>query len=303
MSCKIYNDMNDIPVKLEGRVAIKLHMGEEGNPNHIPPSDVDVLVKKIEENGGSPFLVDTTTLYRKGRYTVSGYEQIARKHGFGKFEVVIARDDEWKDVDGIRVAMPVAEADSLLLLTHVTGHLTTGIGAAIKNLAMGCVVKEGKRRIHAPTRPIYDELMCIRCGACVRACQIGCLSMGDKKVGLDLNDCSSCGRCVESCPSGAMRIQPDGVAKSFMEFALAAKAVLKLFKNNEILCINSMKKITKFCDCSSPSPVVCRDLGYLAGKDPLSVDIESARMLKESGAKLDWKTWERFEDIAGTVLK
>lgn len=145
MSFQLHDDIRDVPVGLKGRVAIKLHMGERGNPNHIPPSDVGILVNKINDNGGEPFLVDTTTLYKKGRFTKKGYEELAKRHGFGKFEVIIASDDEWKDVDGIRIAKPVAEADSLLVLSHVTGHILTGIGAAIKNLAMGCVVKDTKK--------------------------------------------------------------------------------------------------------------------------------------------------------------
>lgn len=44
MSCRVFEDINDVPGKLSGRVAVKLHMGERGNPNHIPPSDVKILV-------------------------------------------------------------------------------------------------------------------------------------------------------------------------------------------------------------------------------------------------------------------
>lgn len=302
MSYILYDDIRNIQVELAGRVAIKLHMGERGNPNHVSPKDVGILVEKIAENGGEPFLVDTTTLYKRKRYTVQGYEQVARKHGFGEFEVVIARDDEWLDVDGVKVAKTIAEADSLVLLSHVTGHLTTGMGAAIKNLSMGCVVKDGKRRMHAPMRPVYDELRCIRCGTCVKTCPFGFISL-QSGMRLDLTDCPACQRCIKLCPTGALSVQPGAVAKSFREFALAASSVLKLFKKDKILCINSLLKITRYCDCSSPSPVICKDIGYLADPDPLKIDVESARLLKSNGAKLDWQTWEKFEEIASSVLK
>jgi uncharacterized Fe-S center protein len=298
----VYDDIRKVPVRLEGRVAIKLHMGERGNPNHIPPGDVGILVDKIKENGGEPFLFDTTTLYKKGRFTRKGYEELARKHGFGRFEVVIASDDEFRVVDGFRVARPVAEANSMLLLSHVTGHLLTGIGGAVKNLAMGCVVRDGKRRIHAPMRPVHNEMSCIRCGACVNACPYGLLSMSGS-LRLSLDDCPACGRCIESCPTGAMRRRPGSDIMSFRQFALSAKAVLSLFGRGDLLCVNSMKKITRYCDCSSPSRLVCKDMGYLAGPDPLALDLEAARLLRGKGARLDWKTWEKFARIASAVMQ
>ena len=302
MAFEVYGSIKEVPVDLRGRVAVKLHMGETGNPNHVSPRDAEDVVKRIKKNGGSPFLTDTTTLYKKDRYTVEGYLRVAKSNGFGNSDVVIADDSEYVAIDGYRVAKVIAEADSLLLLTHVTGHRTTGIGAAIKNLAMGCVVKETKRRIHAPMRPVYKSNACISCGACVRVCPLGCLSM-DGRVVLNLKDCPACGRCIESCPAGAMCIAPGSLEKSFREFALSARAVMKLFRQKEVLCINVLKNVTKYCDCSDRSPVVSKDIGYLAGKDPLEIDLESARLLKKAGAGIDWPTWEKFENIAAAVMK
>jgi len=301
MSYKLYNDLTDIPVELSGRVAVKLHMGEAGNPNHVSPRDVAVLVEKIKENGGEPFLVDTTTLYKKKRYTVKGYEQLAKKHGFGKFEVVIAADDEWKDVDGIKVARPIAEADSMLLLSHVTGHMATVLGAAMKNLSMGCVVKDGKRRIHAPMGPVYDETLCTQCWTCVGECPYGCLGKNNR-VRLNLDDCPACGRCIRACTTGAMGMRSDGVTESYAEFVLAVRAVMSLFRKDEIFCINSLKKITRYCDCASPSPLICKDIGYITGNDPFRLDVRSARLIRSAGAKLNWGLWETFENIASSLL-
>ena len=286
MAFEIYGSIKEVLVDLRGRVAVKLHMGETGNPNHISPKDVEIAVKGIQKNGGRPFLTDTTTLYKKDRYTPGGYLRVAKANGFGKFDVVIADDEDFVDVNGYKVAKVLADADSLLLLTHVTGHKTTGIGAAIKNLAMGCVVKDTKRRIHAPMRPVYNEGKCALCGACVRACTLGCLSMGSGVL-MHLEDCPGCGRCIGSCPAGAMYMAPGSVEKSFREFALAAKAVMKLFRHKDVLCINVLKNVTKYCDCSDRSPVVSKDIGYLAGKDPLEIDLETARLLKKAGAGID----------------
>jgi uncharacterized Fe-S center protein len=303
MPMKLYDDIGKIPVSLKGRVAIKLHMGEAGNRNHVSPRDVAALVKKIKEAGGEPFLVDTTTLYRKGRYTVKGYMDIAKRHGFGRFEVVIADDDDYKSVWGHKVAGPIARADSLLLLTHVTGHVSASLGAAIKNLGMGCVVKDGKRRIHGPLRPVYDGTLCIGCGSCVRTCPYGLISQRGEKVKFDLTDCSACGRCSKACPAGALRRPGNGVARSFKEFSEAARATMSLFERKDFLCISMLKRVTEGCDCGAPSPVVCKDIGYISGKDPLRLDQESVRLIKKEGGELDWKTWERFESIAKDVFR
>ncbi len=44
-------------------VAIKLHVGELGNPNYVQPVFVHEIVQRVKDAGGKPFLTDTTTYY------------------------------------------------------------------------------------------------------------------------------------------------------------------------------------------------------------------------------------------------
>lgn len=46
-----------------------------------------------------------------------------------------------------------------------------------------------------------DKEKCIGCGACVEACPMGCIAMGeDGKAEVNQDICISCGSCAAVCP-------------------------------------------------------------------------------------------------------
>lgn len=299
-----YKDIKDIPINLKGRVAIKLHMGDDcikGRHTHVSPQDVKVLIDKIKANGGEPFLVDTTVLYKRRRNTVEGYMEVAKANGFGGFPIKIDGPDDFVEVsmDGIppiKVSKFIAKADALLVLSHATGHGFTGFAGVIKNLGMGGVVKEGKARIHGPCAPRYDEDKCVSCGKCAEACPHEVIVMEGGKPRFYREKCPACGRCLKACKTGALYVAEGALEKSFNELANAAKAVLSIFKPENTLYITVLKNITRLCDCAvDTGEIVCRDMGYLTGDNPLKLDIETANMIKEQNPDaLDFKTWDLF---------
>ena len=296
----------DIPKSITGKVVIKLHMGEAGNTTHVTPEDVRVIFNKIRENGGDPFLFDTTTLYHHKRYTIEDYMQVANDHGFGDFPIVIGNDDNVEMIHGYGIPKELFEADAMLVLSHGKGHIITGFGGAIKNIGMGCVNKDGKRRIHNPDRPEHVPEKCKSCGACVEACSDNLISMDeDGNIKVNYLDCSGCGECVKACKFGAMIKDSESLAISFREFAVASKAVLSRFPKDKVFYVNVLKNITERCDCASdPGEIVCEDIGYLADNDPIRIDTESIRLIKEKKPGcLDFETWSLFEKKSREVLE
>jgi uncharacterized Fe-S center protein len=298
----LYHKISDIPVKLEGRVAIKIHMGEKGNKTHVSPEDVRIVFEKLRKAGCKPFLVDTTCLYQGPRNTPEGYAQVAKENGFGEFPIVIARDEDYVLKGGFRIAKAVLDADSLLVLSHGKGHLITAYGGAIKNLGMGCVNKDSKNQIHSPSRPVSIPSKCKKCRACEKVCPCNAIKVGDAGVHIEENACAGCQCCIETCPSGALKAKPGGIEKSFRLFCLAAKQVINSFER--VAYITALKNITEFCDCRSDAgKIVCPDIGYLSGKSALEIDQEAISLIrKENPRALDFKTWEIFEREARKVF-
>ena len=49
-----------------------------------------------------------------------------------------------------------------------------------------------------------DKDKCVGCGACVDACPMRCIAIGeDGKAEIDEDICISCGTCESTCPFGA----------------------------------------------------------------------------------------------------
>ncbi len=298
----LYDNITDARFDVSGSVAVKLHLGEEKGGAPVPVKDVRAVLEKLESEGSRPFLFDTTVLYRSRRNTKDGYLEIARKNGYGEFSPVIAGDTPFIEKDGIKIPKRLADADSLLVLSHATGHILTGFAGALKNLGMGCVTREGKKDIHRHTQPRYDEKKCTSCGSCTEVCPKDLIFRGPEgKMVIDYEHCSGCRRCVLECPTGAMWHPEDGVEKSLEALAKAAKTVSTLFPESRIRYLNVMKRMTEFCDCSgTPGKVMCRDLGYITGRNPLGLDKKTAEMIiKENPKAFDTERWNLFLETAG----
>ena len=139
--------------ELTGRVAIKVHSGEEGNPNFLRPEFWKPVVDFV---GGT--IVECNTAYEGARNTTDRHKQLLKKHGWSDMYPVDLLDAQGPDMvleipDGqvIKqnfVGKDLANYDAALILSHFKGHPMGGFGGALKQLSIGFASSYGKAYIH-----------------------------------------------------------------------------------------------------------------------------------------------------------
>ncbi len=263
------------------RVPVKLHMGEPGNRYYISPSTVKLIVGKLKEAGAEPFLFDTTVAYPGPRSTREGYKSVAYRHGFGEAEMgceVAIGEEGVTVVEGgqsFEVAREIYNSTHLVVISHVKGHIQAGFGGAIKNLGMGGVTRETKRKIHQMSMPKLFTEKCQLCGTCVDVCPSGAITV-DTEWKYDSATCLGCGKCIAACPNEALLYEVMDLQKGL---ALAAKACIQ---GKRVIYINALVNIARNCDCDPhPDPIICPDIGYLASRELAAIDRASLEMINE----------------------
>ena len=245
--------------ELPGKVAVKVHSGEEGNQNYLRP---EFMKKIVEYVNGT--IVECNTAYGGERNTTEKHLKTIKKHGWNKIFDVDLMDEEGPDkvipvpkgkhlkedylgkkgketnntnmlinmyvrehVNNISQIINIEKYDSMLVLSHFKGHPMGGFGGALKQLSIGCASSEGKAWIH---------------------------SAGTNKDQYTLWD---------NLPA------QDDFLESMSE---AASAVVKYFKGN-MAFINVMANMSVDCDCCAVAEDPCmKDIGILASLDPIAID-------------------------------
>ncbi|MEA2037815.1 MAG: DUF362 domain-containing protein [Nanoarchaeota archaeon] len=268
------------------KIAVKLHMGEKGNKYFLKPELVKVVVGVLRELGAKPFLFDSPVMYPGGRSTPEKYLRTAEEHGFSEESMgcpVVVSDDfiEHKtDNLNVQVCKLLAEADGMLVLSHVKGHMCCGFGGAIKNLGMGGVAIKTKKDIHSLANPVFVG-DCMGCESCVKACPVGTIAMKDGKADFNYEGCWGCGVCIDMCPANVLKHK---IASFDRLLAEGAYGVLE--KSKKYYFVNVMKDITKWCDCcGNPGGIIAEDVGLLMGKDIVSIEKASIDLINKKAGK------------------
>lgn len=237
-------------VSLEGKKAIKVHSGEEGNRNFLHPEFWKPVVEHV---GGT--IVECNTAYEGQRNSSEKHIRLLEKHGWNKYFTVDLMDRIGPDIElpinggsGGRhlrsdiVGRNFDRYDSMLVLSHFKGHPMGGFGGALKQLSIGCASCAGKVNIHSA----------------------GALTTADEQTVLWSN-----------LP------EQDAFLESMAE---AASAVTDHFAaKGGILYINVLANMSVDCDCVANAEAPCiRDMGMMAATDPVAIDRACVDMVRNS---------------------
>lgn len=145
-------------IELQGKVAVKLHSGEEGNQNFLKPEFWAPLINKLDGT-----VVECNTAYSGERNTTEKHVKLIKKHGWDKYFTVDLMDAEgpddvlempWgKQIKKNYVGKNMKYYDSMIVLSHFKGHPMGGYGGALKQLSIGCASSAGKANIHGAGEP------------------------------------------------------------------------------------------------------------------------------------------------------
>ncbi len=269
---------------LEKVTALKMHMGERNNKTFVKPLYVQKIVAVVKKHGGDPFVTDTTTIYKAGRYTAMDYYRTAFAHGFLPSylgcPVIIAdglKDEGVQVTEEVEIAKSIYDSDAMLVISHATGHGASSFGGAIKNVAMGCVTKKTKKYQHEVTQPVLDTDLCNQCDKCREACKHDAIGEDHEII---RENCIGCGSCIAVCETGALK-SAEGMSPNLQKrLAEVAYAVLINLPYHKFIFVNFLIDITPFCDCAEFAPeYMCSDIGVLASKDIVAVDMATIDMI------------------------
>ena len=234
-------------IELPGKVAVKVHSGEEGNQNYLRPAFWKPMVEHV---GGT--VVECNTAYPGQRNTPKKHKKLLKKHGWSETFEVDLLDEKGPDAElpilrehthlkSDIVGKNLLNYDSMLVLSHFKGHPMGGYGGALKQLSIGCASTAGKVNIHSAGRltKTRDQLIV-----------------------------------------WAKLPPQDHFLESMAE---AASAVADHFAGR-IAYINVMANMSVDCDCCAVAEDPCiADIGILASLDPVAIDQACVDLVKASG--------------------
>lgn len=146
---KIYKALG---ITLKGKVAMKIHSGEEGNQNYLTPKYMIPIVNYLK-----PTIVECNTAYEGSRNETSKHIETIKKHGFDKIAPIDIMDANGEVELKIPhpnhlkcdyVGKDILNYDSVLVFSHFKGHPMGGFGGALKQLSIGFASSHGKAYIH-----------------------------------------------------------------------------------------------------------------------------------------------------------
>ena len=245
--------------KLGGKVAVKMHSGEQGNQNYLRPEFVKDMVHHV--NGT---VVECNTAYEGARNSTEKHRELIKEHEWEKYIPFDLMDAEGPDMEldipngkilkKNYVGKNLANYDSLLVLSHFKGHAMGGYGGALKQLSIGCASSAGKTLIH--TAGVIDDQT----------------------------------QLFNNLP------EQDHFLEAMAD---AAESVVNYFKGNAVyINIMKNISVDCDCDGHASAPCM-QDIGILASLDPVAIDQACLDLVYNSEDSGKDKLIERIESLHG----
>jgi len=262
----------------------------------VSPELVKVVIAQIKKQQAKPFLFDTSVIYQGQRQNAVDHMNLAQSKGFGHTKVgapfivadgVFGKDGKEFILDNpetkkIKTPSFVGMLDSLVVISHTTGHILAGFAAAIKNVAMGMSCRSTKQVQHSTIKPSVIVKKCTACGCCLEICPVQAISYKDNKAFIDPKLCIGCAECLCACKFDAIYVNYHEDPLVFnRRMVEVAQFILSKFKNKFYL--NFSLDITKECDCiaDKDEKMVAADIGILCSYDILALDKATADLAQE----------------------
>ena len=270
---------------------LKMHLGNPGANQTVRPSYVGQVVRAVQEAGGLPVVTDAMRIPPVQYLTVAnhiGYNTstlgcpvVIADGLFGRDSVLVPAGELLKEIS---IASAIYDATSMIVLTHVKGHILAGFAGSLKHVSMGGTAqnprqggwKHGRGKMHADwsaeSRIEWDAARCTLCMACVTTCPLDMISVRDKAIVINHEDCVRCGRCARVCEAEALQapVTFDYFVKAVSE---GAKAVLGTFAEKKVLYLNFLLDMQPECDCLfAHDNAVVPNLGIMMSDDPVALD-------------------------------
>lgn len=245
--------------ELTGKVAAKVHSGEEGNQNYLRPEVWKPVIDFVEGT-----VVECNTAYDGQRNTTAKHMKLMKSHGWTEYFDVDLMDAEGPDLkleipDGLAikenlVGKNMANYDSMLVLAHFKGHPMGGYGGALKQLSIGCASTAGKCWIH------------------------------------------SAGKTTEQSEFWDNVAEQDTFCEAMAD---AAGSVIDYFKGNVVyINIMCNLSVDCDC-CEVAEDPCMKDIGILASTDPVALDQACVDLIDKSDDPGRNYLWERIESRHG----
>jgi len=265
-------------------VAIKMHTGNNIGYSTVHPVFVRKIVQAVKEGGGKPFVTDVN-------WDVKGAEERGySSETLGCPVFPAAGPDEkysyshprpYKNIEEWQVAGLIQDATFLINLAHVKGHPSCSLGAAFKNLALGCMVGKTRGAMHDAMH--FDRYwFAEKCPNAetrkrIAECCPHAAVVEDKErpgeMHLHFEQCNQCGRCLRVAPPGSLKIDAINF-HTFMEAcAISTSVTLSTFAPGKATHISLATHMTPVCDCFGfTSMPILPDAGIFGSDDIVAID-------------------------------